>query len=504
MVQDTAGAAALAHTTEGVLRGRIHTSPDAPDLRVFLGVPYAQPPVGPLRWRAPQPLLPRAGEREAAAFGPDCPQAARAGLRADRQDEDCLYLNIWAPAHAPGQDLPVMVWFHGGGFVAGSGADVRCDGAALARQGVVVVTFNYRVGIFGYLAHPDLSAESASAVSGNYGLQDQLAALRWIQANIGAFGGDPARVTAFGVSAGSASIALLLTSPAAEGLFAQAILHSPGSARPLATLAQAEALGASLSPDIASLRAQPTQALLALNGRLNPAVRGLTTPRVLRPIRDGWLLPEDERPVLLARRQHAMPLLLGTNRDEGTKLTATWPADTQADFDRQITQNFAGADSLARARYPVQTDADVRGQIAHLFGDTQFNYGTRLLAQASAARDMPTWRYVFTRRRPDQTDGPHHGDEVPYVFGTLADTAHALGQTFDAVDAALSDAMMHAWTQFAATGVPLLPEAAGTPWPAYDSRRDLHLELGDVLQRGHGWRAPQLDFLENFYAARGG
>ena len=197
-------------------------------IRVYKGIPFAAPPVGTRRWRPPEPAESWDGIREATRFGADCPQELRPGSRAGRIDEDCLTLNIWTPARAADEALPVMVWFYGGSFVFGSASDIRFDGEAFARKGVVLVTAAYRVGLFGFLAHPGLTRESPHGASGNYGLLDQIAALGWVQRNIAAFGGDPRRVTAFGVSAGSASIAMLLTAPLAAGLFQRAILESPG------------------------------------------------------------------------------------------------------------------------------------------------------------------------------------------------------------------------------------------------------------------------------------
>jgi para-nitrobenzyl esterase len=238
---------------QGWLRGRQEDE----ELASFLGVPYAAPPVGSLRWRPPQPAAGWQGVRDALAFGPDFPQAPNPRFRAARQEEDCLYLNVWTPSVDAGAALPVMVWLHGGGFTGGSGSDQRSDGARLAREGVVVVSLNYRSGLFGFLAHPALSRESAQGVSGNYGLLDQLAALAWVRENVDSFGGDPSRITAFGVSAGSASLSLLLASPQAKGAFDRAILHSPGAGRPLATLREAEEAGLRLGPDLVALRARP-------------------------------------------------------------------------------------------------------------------------------------------------------------------------------------------------------------------------------------------------------
>ncbi|HET8748475.1 MAG TPA: carboxylesterase family protein [Ramlibacter sp.] len=478
---------------EGTLRGR-----RAGEGAVFLGIPYAAPPVGTLRWRAPQPARPWEGVRDALAFGPDFPQAANNRLRAPRQDEDCLYLNVWTPAPDPQAKLPVLVWIHGGGFTGGSGSDLRSDGELLAAEGAVVVTLNYRSGLFGFLAHSALSREAREGVSGNYGLLDQLAALAWVRANIAAFGGDPARVTAFGVSAGSASISLLLAAPRAQGAFDRAILHSPGAGRPLATLEEAERAGTRLGADLEALRALPAGEVLARTALLNPAVRGLTTPRVLRPIRDGWLLPQDERPAFQAGRMHRMPLIVGSNADEGTLLTRSWPVDTLAAYRAQVEANFGAAAVEAAALYPAQADGDARAAVAAMFADTQFNYGTRLLAQCMAAREPRTFKYLFERRRPHQADGPHHGEEVAHAFGNVDAAPPGEQADFDAVDEALSRTMRRYWVGFAASGD---PNGSGLPrWDAYRPGDDNHLVLGDAVKPGAGWRRAQLDFLERYYA----
>ena len=487
----------VVNTSEGRVEGAALPLRRGKVVNVFKGIPYAAAPVGPLRWRPPQPVTPWSGVRPALEFGADFPQAPNPRLRAPAQSEDCLYLNVWAPAGAAPGSLPVMVWIHGGGFVGGSGSDLRSDGALMAHRGVVVVSFNYRAGLFGFLAHPALSRESPDGVSGNYGLHDQIAALHWVQRNIAEFGGDPQRVTAFGVSAGSASISLLLASPMGKGLFQQAILHSPGAARPLATLAEAEQAGTALGDDIDALRALPGQALFEKTPLLSPKVRGLTTPRVLRPIRDGRLLPEDERPVFKAGRLHAMPLLVGSNADEGSLLTRSWPIDTVAKYRELVQTSFGDAAAKAARVYPAASDAEVRPRVAELFADTQFNYGTRLLAESMAQREPKTWRYLFLRRRPKQADGPHHGEEVSYVFGTIADAPPGETADFDPTDRQVSTAMMQSWTAFAASGNPNAPTLPR--WAPYDPAADNHMAFGDRVEAGRGWRKPQLDFLDRFY-----
>jgi para-nitrobenzyl esterase len=472
---------------QGALRGR-----RAGDGGVFLGIPYAADPVGDLRWRPPAPAPAWSGVRDALSFGPDFPQPPNAALQGPVQGEEALHLNIWTPQLDAGARLPVLVWVFGGGFSAGSNSDRTTEGARLAAEGVVVVSINYRVGLFGFLAHPALSRESGHGVSGNYGLLDQMAALAWIRAHIAQFGGDPQRVTAFGVSAGSASLALLLTAPAARGLFDQAILQSPGAGRPLATLAQAEQAGLALGEDLAALRALPADQVLARTGLLSPKVRGLTTPRVLRPIRDGWLLPQQELAALHAGRFTPLPLIVGSNADEGTSLIRTWPADTQAAWREQVQLNFGPMADQAAALYPVHADAEARPRVAEMFADTQFNYGTRLVAQSMAAREPRTWRYVFQRRPTGQADGPHHTDELPYVFGTLPESA-------DGVDSELSAIMRKAWVAFARSGD---PNGDGLPrWDAYRAGEDNYLAFADRIAPGAGWRQPQLDFLERFWTS---
>jgi len=471
-------------------------------VRSFKGIPFAAAPIGDLRWRPPQPDTPWSGIRSATAFGLDCPQTPSGASRAAGQGEDCLHLNVWTAARSDGERLPVMVWLHGGGFTAGTAADVRSDGERLARRGVVVVAANYRVGLFGFLAHPDLSRESAHGVSGNYGLLDQLAALQWVQRNIAAFGGDPGRVTAFGVSAGSASLALLLTSPLVPGLVHQVVLESPGAFRPLARLREAEALGYSLAPDIQTLRQLNAADLFAQTTRAVPSMRGLTTPRVLRPICDGWVIPQDERPAYLGGHFHPVPMIIGNNSDEGSLLTAAWTVRTPGDYRALMVENFRAVADEALALYPARYDDDVRNRVAEVFGDTQFNFGVRGVARAASRQQPCIWRYVFTRRRANGNIPPNHGDEVAYVFGNLGASRSNDPLPFDATDQAISNAMMTAWVQFAATGN---PNGGGLPiWPTYDAAADSYVEFGETVGIAKGWRVQHMDFLDRFYDNRTG
>ena len=486
-------------TKVGPIQG-FKKQPTNADLAIdcFLGIPYAAPPVGSGRWKSPQPLNSWTETRNCFDFAADFPQAANPLFRAPHQSEDCLYLNVWAPEINGDKKLPVMVWIHGGGFVGGSGSDQRSDGTLMASKGVVVVSFNYRSGVFGFLAHPELSAESELKVSGNYGLQDQIAALKWIQNNIDLFGGDPNKVTLFGVSAGSASISLLLTCPQAIGLFQQSILHSPGAARPLATLAQAEELSLKeLGADIERLRSLSAQDIFELTSLLNPKIRGLTTPRILRPILDGVYLSENERDVFKDHRQLMLPMIVGSNLDEGSLLTKDWAIKSLDDYAGLVKSNFNDLSLDALSLYPVGAAEDIRIRVAELFGDTQFNYGTRLLAQSNSNQVANTWRYLFAKRRPSQIDGPHHGQEVAHVFGNLSAKVTSVENDYDNQDEFISNAMINYWVQFADTGN---PNQADLPdWPRYEIGSDNMIVFENEISKTKEFRKNHLDFIDQYY-----
>jgi para-nitrobenzyl esterase len=456
----------------------------------YRGIPYAASPAGAGRWRAPAPAAPWSGVRDATRFGPDPIQPPRPSKRsrAPGIDEDALTLNVWTPCDGAGGPYPVMVWIEGGSFITGTGASGRVDGAGFARAGVVLVTINYRLSVFGYLAHPLLSAESGHGASGNYGMMDQLAVLRWVRENIAGFGGDPKRVTVFGVSAGSASIALMLTMPSARGLFDQVIMESPGSLRPLARLADSEAAGSVVGTDLAAMRRMPADELLAMNAKISPGVRGLTTPRILRPILDGHVIPREEADAYDDGDFLSMPIMLGNTANEGAWAVGDMPIATVAEYQAYIERNFGDATAEALERYPVRSDADVKLQLAEVFGDTQFTYGGRGLARAISCKQPQTFRYLFKH-------GPsNHSDDTSYIFGT----DDATGPD----DLMISDAMMTYWVQFATTGD---PNRSGLPtWPRYDPIADNYLEFGEsAITSGNHWRTDHLDFIERFFKSRG-
>src|SRR5579862_5129449 len=319
------------------------TTTGSPEVRVFKGIPYATPPVGDLRWRAPKPVAHWEGTRKADEFGPVCMQGGN-----QKMSEDCLYLNVWTSAKAAAEKLPVMLWIYGGGYTSGSGSQPMYDGEALAKKGAVVVTINYRLGALGFFSHPELTKESDRRGAANFGVMDSIAALQWVQQNIARFGGDPKHVTIFGESAGAGMVANLMTIPAAKGLFERALGESSAwsTARiaPLPTLADAQQEGVKLADaagakSLAELRAQPAEAI-------QKAGRGMG------PVVDGYLIPEDPGKVFAAGKQIGVPVLTGSNRDEsfgGNPKSA-------AEFVEQARKRFGDLADAYLKLYPADSD----------------------------------------------------------------------------------------------------------------------------------------------------
>jgi para-nitrobenzyl esterase len=487
------------------------------EVRAYKGIPFAAPPVGDLRWRPPQPVKPWEGVRACEEYGPWCPQPKpMVGRELGTMKEDCLYLNVWTAAKDTVEKRPVMVWIHGGGFTTGSGAMASYDGAALAREGAVVVTINYRLGPIGFFGHPLLSKESPKGLSGNYGFLDQIAALEWVKRNIAAFGGDPGCVTIFGESAGSASVCRLMVSPLAEGLFHRAIAQSGGAhgrnrhlrerreeMDPLEKLGEAIArdLGCDRAEDpLAALRGKTAEEILAAS---NPAQGLFGKGNKFGPVVDGWALPEDPG-LLWDQGKHAkVPFLLGTNADEGTIFLQQLQIRNAAGYQMTVRALFREeADTLLKL-FPAATDADVPGALNRLVGVGSFVSPARILARASARDGAPTWLYHFTRV-PDSPFmrrlGAFHALEIPYVFGNFAGAG--LRMVFRDRDRDLSKSMRAYWLNFARTGD---PNGGGLPaWPAYSAEKDGHLELGDEVRAGAGLYREACDAIDAARAKRRG
>jgi para-nitrobenzyl esterase len=497
LVTSLGSAAPVVATAAGDVRGV------AGDVLVFRGIPYAAPPVGDLRWRPPQPVVPWQGVREATEFSASCPQPDRPDRRLPEirnTDEDCLYLNVWTPGLAPAK-RPVMVWIHGGGMTIGSGSSGIYDGSNLVERGVVLVTINYRLGVLGFLAHPELSAESPDKVSGNYGILDQVAALQWVQRNVAAFGGDPDNVTIFGESAGAVSVGCLLAAPAAKGLFHRAILESGTPTAIVCPLKgkEGEEQGIDIArrfkaKSIADLRSIPAEKLVAAC----PAAIGPTQDRKGKykfgPIVDGAVFPDAPMRLFAAGTFHRVPILLGTNRDEMTLFMGAGDRGRpkrKAGLRLMVKAMFRqNAEEVLRA-FPCADDRDAFPTFREMMTVSCFTSPCRLLAQSAADRGVPVYLYEFSRVAPGPARtnlGATHGIEIPYVFGTFKKSFGS------ATDRALADAMAQYWTSFAKTGV---PHAANLPaWPRYETKTDRHLELGDTVKPGQHLRQAQCDAVE--------
>lgn len=459
---------------------------------VFRGIPYAAPPVGELRFRAPRPATPWTGVRPAHDFGAWSPQNEPAstltGARPGPQSEDCLTLNVWTPSAHQGR-RPVMVWIHGGGFIGGSGASPIYDGAALATRGeVVVVTVNYRLGVLGFIAHPDLADEGDEGLPGasaNWGLLDQVAALRWVHDNVAAFGGDPGDVTIFGESAGAMSVADLMTVPAAHGLFHRAVAQSgPPNARPID---RAEETAAKLMAELgvgsaAGLRDVPVPALLGAQAGVLAARAGAGL--TLTPVVDGVSLPQPPMQAFLSGEAARVPLVIGTNRDEAKLFMVADPRNRDPDDEvvrRRIERAFAANDIAlgpdaaisgyrAARRRRGQAD-DPRELWSAIETDRMFRIGSLRTAEAHARHQPRTYSYLFDWKSPAMRGalGACHALEIPFVFGTLGvPTMDRFAGTGPAADE-LSRQMMDAWLSFVRLDEPEIPGVGA--WPAYDPER---------------------------------
>jgi para-nitrobenzyl esterase len=458
------------------------------DMRVFKGIPFAAPPVGPSRWCPPQPAKGWEGVRNADQFGPWCMQpggAAGGGqdvtaAAARTMSEDCLYLNVWTEAASASERRPVIVWSHGGAFTIGAGSD-RADGEALARKGVVLITYNYRLGPFGFFSHPELTRESGRNASGNYGLMDLFAVLRWVQQNITAFGGDPNRVTLMGQSAGGLLIRAAVASSEGRSLFHRAISQSaPVRIERMLTRSEAEKAGQGEASKIratslAELRAKPADEIQ----------RGMQGGRL---VVDGWYLTEDASVTIAEGRQNRVDLLIGSNKDEGT-FVSRFPASSFFGLENATAQQFTEA---ARQRfgskagafldlYPAVSDEDARAsQRAAIRDEVAWNTRDWAWAQAAAGGGN-AYLYYFVREPPvvpgQPNRGATHGAEVPYTFNNPI-------ASWRDVDRTLADTISSYWVNFATNGD---PNRAGLPvWPALQPKaREQLMILGPNIETGH-------------------
>jgi len=445
-------------------------------VRIFKGIPFAAPPVGALRWKAPQPVPSWTGVRQATEFGARCMQGRIFGdmvFRDNGPSEDCLYLNVWTPATSSKARLPVMVWIYGGGFAAGATSEPRQDGENLAKKGVVVVSMNYRLGVFGFFAHPDLTRESDHHASGNYGLLDQVAALDWVRRNIAAFGGNPRKVTIFGESAGSFAVSALMASPLAQGLLQRAIGESGAffsTTLDSPTLARAEEMGSKFADSLGAhsldeLRAKPAQELLDAALKQHEIW--------FRPDIDGYFLPETVPAIYAAGRQSHVPLLAGWNADEGGYQGILQNAEPNVqNYTARIRTLFGDKAEALLKLYPAATDAQTKRSAQDLAGDQFIAYSTwKWIEMHAATGKSRVFRYEFDDAPPAPASesgapshGAYHSAEIEFVFEALA----SKNLPWRPEDEKLSGLMSSYWANFAKKGN---PNGIGLPpWPSYRSQ----------------------------------
>ena len=469
------------------------------DVITFKDIPYAAPPVGDLRWRPPQAPAPWTGVRKAEAFGPACIQPASPNRPLLATSEDCLTLNVWTPATRPaGAKLPVMVWIHGGAFVYGTASTPFYDGTRFARDGVVLVSLNYRLGRFGFFAHPALTAADPSGPLGNYGLMDQIAALNWVKANIAAFGGDPTNVTIFGESAGAMSVNYLMVSPMARGLFSKAISESGfgrvAGAAIRGAADSAEAVGSKVAEGL-GVKGRDAAALAALRAlpaeKLNAAPTGLSDPTIPSPMIDGVVVPQSVPAAFAAGHQAKVPFLQGGNSWEAS-LFPKIRQDPEATLTKAgplrgaLIALYGGPGDLAKVAMDVTTDAAVIEP-------------DRFLARQMVKAGVPAFVYFFSHvpaaQRAEMPGAPH-GGEIMYVFDNLPEAPISFGAykipaaTPD--DAKIAQAMHAYWVAFARTGDP--GGAGGLAWPRFDASSEPVLEFGaDGVRVRPEFRKARLD-----------
>ena len=489
-------------------------------VRVYKGIPYASPPVGNLRWRPPQPVEWK-DVRTCTQFGPICPQKPYpAGSiyvqPVQPMSEDCLFLNVWTAAKRADEKRPVMVWIHGGALTRGSGSLEPYNGTHLAERGVVLVTINYRLGPLGFLAHPLLSAESEHGSSGNYGILDQIAALKWVQRNIAAFGGDPDNVTIFGESAGSWSVCSLVASPLASGLFHRAIGQSGGCLVPMQYLKEArhgfiaaEQLGVNLAKNLgvdqevdqeskqesdvlAAMRSKSPDKVLAAAGK-DPAMGRV------RGVVDGWVFPDEIYNIYAQGQQNKVPVIVGSNADEGTSLAGSLAPSRAKVVQAMIQQKYGDAAAAFLKIYPVDSDEQARDAFLHALRDEMFTWEMRTWASLMRKADQPAYLYYFSRVPPrpeaDQL-GAYHAAEIIYVFDNL----DLVPWENESLDVQLADQMADAWVRFATTGDPnggTLPK-----WEMYDAESQPYLEFGNQIQLGHHLLKAECDFFDTYVERR--
>jgi para-nitrobenzyl esterase len=462
--------AALADITEAKVTGGAVSGVVENGISMFKGIPFAAPPVGDLRWKAPAPVRPWTGVMKADTFAKACMQAPNTQGNTAPVSEDCLYLNVWTPARSAAARLPVIVWIHGGGYVGGSTSIPLYDGTGYARKGVVLVSLAYRLGPYGFMASPELSRESGHG-SGTYGIEDLIAGLKWVQKNVAAFGGNPGNVTIFGHSAGSGAVSIIAASPQARGLFQRVIAMSGASFAPLVTSARG-GFGMNI-PALRTAEATGSEFLAKLGVKSIAEARKLSADTIqaatgggmaFRPVADGYVLPNDVYTLYEQGRFNDTPVLLGHTSDE--TLAFGGPRSvTPADFEKQMREQFGAQAEAVLNAYPHATDADAARAARHVRNDTSFGWNMWTWAREQSKRGKGrVFSYYYNHHAP-QAEGSGHGSDVGYHFQTLGGRG-----TPGKDDLALSDVISSYDVNFARTGD---PNGAGLPqWPAFTAQNE--------------------------------
>lgn len=505
-----AAPAAFAQISSATVTGGEVAGTVVDGVAAFKGIPFAAPPIGELRWKAPQPPQAWQGVHKAAAYGPSCMQsAAMIALMGagPAVSEDCLYLNVWTAAKSATERRPVMIWIYGGGFAAGMTGIPGYDGQQFAKQGVVLVSIAYRVGPFGFLADPALTREGGGT-SGNYGLQDMIAGMRWVKENIAKFGGDPARVTIFGESAGGIAVSMLAASPAAAGLFQRAISESGGSFGPprqgteagtnVPPLKGAEVFGHSFLTKLGASDLAGARALSADKIQSGLPANALTGG--FWPNFDGRILPGDQYVRYSAGHFNDTPVLIGTNSDEGALFAQ--PGMTPAALEMQVRAGYGDrADGILSA-YPHANNMEAARSGKQLFRDATFAWPTWTWARLQSRHGKSkAFVYYFDHRTPQTPDGANHGSEIAFVFSTL--NAPGIGAVLlkpSPADWKLSEQMQHYWVNFATSGDPNGP---GLPaWPAFEVKTQQAMVLDDAPSARPLPNQAQLHAMDDYFSWR--
>ncbi|MDO9323356.1 MAG: carboxylesterase family protein [Methanoregula sp.] len=446
--------------------------------RVYHGIPFAAPPTGDLRWRPPAPVKPWESVKETKAYSATCPQpGSPAPLN---MSEDCLYLNVWTPARSADEKLPVMVFFYGGAFMDVAGSMPLYNGTTLAQKGVIVVTPNYRVGALGFLAHPQLDNESTHNASGNYGILDQQAALKWVKQNIGQFGGDPSRVTIFGQSAGAESVLVHLASPTSTGLYQQAIVESGpfwahgaiiDATHPKAYAEQfgveyATSLGYSGTDAIARMRLLSPQALINATPSPSPGFWATHTVK-FEPTIDGWILPDTLENLYLLHKENPVALMIGNNANDGTTLSANANM-TVPEYVSFIQGRFGKDADRVLAKYPASSSAEAQLRLEEIMTDYDFIDSVKYVAGSMGDIRPDTYMYRYSYILPGQPDGAFHGSETLLLFGVPV-----------ASDPVVASNVVDLWTRFAKTGNP--NGGMNITWPNYTRQQGRYLDINTTM-----------------------